>query len=126
MLKRDRERRLYGVTRDQALADSTSSRVAPPANRQQLNEGAFAVTPRQAWRGSGFRPPRGRAHMDATTGSKATIQIGAIRETGSIMLVHNILILGEGQMHEAIRATISVATIISVEEVVDDKETTDL
>ena len=31
MLKRDRERRLYGVTRDQALADSTSSRTNVPA-----------------------------------------------------------------------------------------------
>ena len=69
--------------------------------------------------------------MDATTGSKATITIGAIRETdNNIMLTHSILILGEGQMHEAIRATIAaiilVATIISVGEVVDNEETTDL
>ena len=65
--------------------------------------------------------------MDATTGSKAT---GAIRETdNNIMLTHSILILGEGQMHEAIRATIaaiiSVATI-SEDKVVDNEETVDL
>ena len=32
MLKRDREGRPYGVTRDQALADPTSSRPPPPRN----------------------------------------------------------------------------------------------
>ena len=64
MLKRDRERRLYGITRDQALADNTSSRFQVAqhldASAKQLAEGAFAVTPRQAWRGSGFGPTRGR------------------------------------------------------------------
>ena len=67
MLKRDRERRIYGVIRDQGLADATASRIAPPRNLShsdptamaQLTDGAFAVTPRQSWRGSGFRPPRG-------------------------------------------------------------------
>ena len=67
MLKRDRERRKYGVTRDQALADATSSRPQPPRNyssrdptaQQQVQDGAFAVTARQSWQGSGFRPPQG-------------------------------------------------------------------
>ena len=72
----------------------------------------------------------GAGLMDATTGSKPTITIGAIRETGSIILVHNILILGEGRMHEAIRAAVAtiilVATIISMGEVVDNEETTGL
>ena len=64
MLKQDRERRLYGITRDQALADNTSStfQVAQhlDASVKQLAEGAFTVMPRQAWRGSGFGPTRGR------------------------------------------------------------------
>ena len=73
MLKRDRERRLYGVTRDQALADSTSSRANVSARHvarnldnaaQQLPEGAFAVTQRQSWRGTGFRPPRGHTNRN--------------------------------------------------------------
>ena len=37
MLKWDRERRLYGVTRDEALADSTSSRTNVPARHVARN-----------------------------------------------------------------------------------------
>ena len=68
MLKQERERRIYGVVRDQGLADATASRIAPPRNLShtdptamlQLTDGAFAVG--QSWRGSGFRPPRGHAN----------------------------------------------------------------
>ena len=66
------ERRMHGVTWDQVLADGTSSRLPAPARnlsqmdvtaQRALDDGAFAVTPRQAWRGTRFRPPRGHKNM---------------------------------------------------------------
>ena len=65
MLKRDRERRMYGVTRDQALADATASRPQVPMNFSSRDptaqqDGAFAITARHEWRGSNFTPPQRR------------------------------------------------------------------
>ena len=58
MLKRDRDAQVYGVSRDQRVADALSLRTVgmpTPTHRQDFNDGAFAVTSRQAWRGSGFQ-----------------------------------------------------------------------
>ena len=65
MLKRDRERRMYGVTRDQALADATASRPQVPMNFSSRDptaqqDGAFAITARHDWRGSELSPPQRR------------------------------------------------------------------
>ena len=45
---------LYLVVRNQSYNDPTA--------QQRVQDGAFAVTARQAWRGSGFRPPQGRVN----------------------------------------------------------------
>ena len=52
-LRRDRERRFYGVTKDQTRADATASRVVPPkkcahndtTSQNNGTEGVFTVTP---------------------------------------------------------------------------------
>ena len=59
MLKRDRDIRQYGVARDQRMADATSVRRNNTNTQAPQLEGSFAVTTRQAWRGTGFAP-RGR------------------------------------------------------------------
>ena len=51
--------RQYGVARDQRLADATSIRRNVQQHNDQHSEGTFAVTTRQAFRGSGFSA-RGR------------------------------------------------------------------
>ena len=54
MLKRDRDMRQYGVARDQRMADATSIRRNVQQQQDQRSEGSFAVTTRQAFRGTGF------------------------------------------------------------------------
>ena len=56
MLKRDRDIRQYGVARDQRMADATSVRRNNTNTQAPQLEGSFAVTTRQAWRGTGFAP----------------------------------------------------------------------
>ena len=63
VLKWERDNRVYGVRSDQRLANALATRATLEANGistpNPLMDGSFAVTQRQAWRGSGFAP-RGR------------------------------------------------------------------
>ena len=70
MLKRDRDMRQYGVARDQRLADATSIRRNVLQQQDQRSEGSFAVTTRQAFRGTGFSN-RGRGGRHAGSGRQS-------------------------------------------------------
>ena len=60
MLKRDRDQRIFGVARDQVLVnaltiDQQQRRVVAAPAPAIVGDGVFAVSQRQAWRGTGFR-----------------------------------------------------------------------
>ena len=80
MLKRDRDQRIFGVARDQVLANALTINqqqrmVAAPAPTI-VGDGAFAVSQRQAWRGTGFRSnnARGRGRRAGRGGRVAASQ----------------------------------------------------